>query len=267
MLDDGDTYRKKYMVMKRKLRLLVFEQEAFMDELKTSQRKLLNVARDRTFLLDRLVDYEDKRVTSADTDTSVDSENTESSDDDDEHLNTPSRKKPKLSVYSSVPNRGSSSKLSNSVECNSYQKRSGASKRDPSSKPGVSVKRSNTSTPKVSLFLDSTSEDGRTAKGDDSSSRSSIIPLPGKVRTQTHKFAISDPIRCSSASSIGVGPPIYSPQVDVKKRLEYSRLHREASVASHILPDNIFADDTSDQGDDDNSTLFTTSSSVNNVFI
>lgn len=71
-------YKKKYKAMKRKMRMLVYEQECFMEELKKAQRKLLKVSRDRSFLLDRLLQYEKPEQSTSD------SEATASSDSDGE---------------------------------------------------------------------------------------------------------------------------------------------------------------------------------------
>ncbi|XP_060726685.1 INO80 complex subunit E [Tachysurus vachellii] len=71
-------YKRKYKNLKRKLKFLVYEQECFQEELRRAQRKLLKVSRDKSFLLDRLLQYE--RV---DEDSS-DSEATASSDSDGE---------------------------------------------------------------------------------------------------------------------------------------------------------------------------------------
>uniref|UniRef100_A0A3Q3F1T1 INO80 complex subunit E n=1 Tax=Labrus bergylta TaxID=56723 RepID=A0A3Q3F1T1_9LABR len=51
-------YKRKYKNLKRKLKFLVYEQECFQEELRRSQRKLLKVSRDKSFLLDRLLQYE-----------------------------------------------------------------------------------------------------------------------------------------------------------------------------------------------------------------
>ncbi|XP_005097808.1 INO80 complex subunit E [Aplysia californica] len=51
-------YKQKYKALKKKLRLLVYEQECFLEELRKAQRKLLKVSRDRSFLLDRLLQQE-----------------------------------------------------------------------------------------------------------------------------------------------------------------------------------------------------------------
>lgn len=51
------------------------ENECFQDALRCSQKRLLKVSRDRTFLLDRLLQYEKPESTTSE------SEDTESSDD------------------------------------------------------------------------------------------------------------------------------------------------------------------------------------------
>ena len=60
--------------MKKKLRFVVFEQECFLEELRKSQRRLLKVARDRNFLLDRLLQYEKIDIQSSDSDATASSE-------------------------------------------------------------------------------------------------------------------------------------------------------------------------------------------------
>ncbi|ROL48176.1 INO80 complex subunit E [Anabarilius grahami] len=66
-------YKRKYKNLKRKLKFLVYEQECFQEELRRAQRKLLKVSRDKSFLLDRLLQYE-----------RVDEESSVSSDSDGE---------------------------------------------------------------------------------------------------------------------------------------------------------------------------------------
>ncbi|XP_070940477.1 INO80 complex subunit E isoform X5 [Macaca nemestrina] len=56
---DGEVdYKKKYRNLKRKLKFLIYEHECFQEELRKAQRKLLKVSRDKSFLLDRLLQYE-----------------------------------------------------------------------------------------------------------------------------------------------------------------------------------------------------------------
>ncbi|XP_059143299.1 INO80 complex subunit E-like [Physella acuta] len=61
-------YRQKYKALKKKMRLLVYEQECFLDELRKAQRKLLKVSRDRSFLLDRLLQQEKVEDSSGESD-------------------------------------------------------------------------------------------------------------------------------------------------------------------------------------------------------
>ncbi|XP_028405717.1 uncharacterized protein LOC114528271 isoform X2 [Dendronephthya gigantea] len=51
-------YRQKYKTLKRKLKFLLYEQESFQEELRRSQRKLLRVSKDKSFLLDQLLQVE-----------------------------------------------------------------------------------------------------------------------------------------------------------------------------------------------------------------
>ncbi|KAM9722941.1 INO80 complex subunit E isoform 2-T2 [Menidia menidia] len=70
-------YKRKYKNLKRKLKFLVYEQECFQEELRRAQRKLLKVSRDKSFLLDRLLQYERVDEDSTDSDATVSSENSE----------------------------------------------------------------------------------------------------------------------------------------------------------------------------------------------
>ncbi|KAL1400687.1 hypothetical protein pipiens_007229 [Culex pipiens pipiens] len=68
-------YKAQYNELKKKLKYLLYENEFFQENLRTSQRRLLKITRDRSFLLDRLLQYEKVDVTSSE------DEDTESSDD------------------------------------------------------------------------------------------------------------------------------------------------------------------------------------------
>ncbi|XP_069053449.1 INO80 complex subunit E isoform X2 [Lepisosteus oculatus] len=70
-------YKKKYKNLKRKLKFLVYEQECFQEELRRAQRKLLKVCRDKSFLLDRLLQYEHVDDDSSDSDATVSSDNSD----------------------------------------------------------------------------------------------------------------------------------------------------------------------------------------------
>ncbi|KAM3965360.1 LOW QUALITY PROTEIN: uncharacterized protein ACR2FA_000748 [Aphomia sociella] len=70
-------YRAQYIALKKKLKYLIYENECFQDALRCSQKRLLKVSRDRSFLLDRLLQYEKHDSSTSE------SEDTESSDDTD----------------------------------------------------------------------------------------------------------------------------------------------------------------------------------------
>ncbi|KAM8779647.1 INO80 complex subunit E isoform 1-T1 [Rhynchonycteris naso] len=75
---DGEVdYKKKYRNLKRKLKFLIYEHECFQEELRKAQRKLLKVSRDKSFLLDRLLQYENVDEDSSDSDATVSSDNSE----------------------------------------------------------------------------------------------------------------------------------------------------------------------------------------------
>ncbi|CAN8178313.1 unnamed protein product [Coccothraustes coccothraustes] len=74
---DAGGYKRRCRALKRRLKLLLYEQECFQEELRRAQRKLLKVSRDKSFLLDRLLQYENVD------DDSSDSEATASSDNSD----------------------------------------------------------------------------------------------------------------------------------------------------------------------------------------
>ena len=105
-------YKKKYKTMKKKLRFIVFEQECFLEELRKSQRRLLKVSRDRSFLLDRLLQYEKIDGQSSDSDA------TASSDSETDAVVIPQKKKkvpstPVSSILSSqqIPSAASLSNM------------------------------------------------------------------------------------------------------------------------------------------------------------
>ncbi|KAL5233432.1 hypothetical protein ACI65C_000842 [Semiaphis heraclei] len=79
--------KEQYKEMKRKLRLLVYENEIFQQTLKSTQRKLLKASRDKNVLLDRLIEYERVELSSSD------DELTESSDEGDTMKPEPKKRK------------------------------------------------------------------------------------------------------------------------------------------------------------------------------
>ncbi|KAG8431297.1 hypothetical protein GDO86_019096 [Hymenochirus boettgeri] len=75
---DGEVdYKRKYKNLKRKLKFLIYEQECFQEELRRAQRKLLKVSQDKSFLLDRILQYENVDDDSSDSDLTASSENSD----------------------------------------------------------------------------------------------------------------------------------------------------------------------------------------------
>lgn len=75
--DEEVDYKRKYKNLKRKLKFLIYEQECFQEELRRAQRKLLKVSRDKSFLLDRILQYENVDEDSSDSDVTASSENSD----------------------------------------------------------------------------------------------------------------------------------------------------------------------------------------------
>ena len=71
-------YKEKYKFLKRKVKELICEQECLTAELEKSQRKVLKITRDNSFLLDRLLQYEQVLVEQP-----FDSDATDTSDSDE----------------------------------------------------------------------------------------------------------------------------------------------------------------------------------------
>ncbi|XP_044755252.1 uncharacterized protein LOC123314190 [Coccinella septempunctata] len=88
-------FKSQYKFLKRKLQNLIYENEAFRQALRQSQKKLLNVTRDRNFLLDRLMLHEKMENSSSD------SEETESSDEGEPVKVEPSRKRKEMTSVNS----------------------------------------------------------------------------------------------------------------------------------------------------------------------
>ncbi|XP_074650984.1 uncharacterized protein LOC141905830 isoform X2 [Tubulanus polymorphus] len=106
--NDSVNYKQKYKNLKRKLKFLIHEQECFAEELRKVQRKLLCVARDRSFLLDRLLQYEKIDESSSDSDA------TDSSDSDGEtRTNRLFPKKQKENAFPQFPNSSDLNLLEN----------------------------------------------------------------------------------------------------------------------------------------------------------
>jgi len=88
-------YKQKYIHLKRKLKLLIYENESYSDELRKSERQLLQVSRDKSFLLDRLLQYE--KIESS----TSGSEDTLSSDSEVESRKLDAKKKKTIESVSS----------------------------------------------------------------------------------------------------------------------------------------------------------------------
>ncbi|CAK1551093.1 unnamed protein product [Leptosia nina] len=101
-------YRAQYLGLKKKLKYLIYENECFQDALRSSQKRLLKVSRDRSFLLDRLLQHE-----KPDSSTS-ESEDTESSDDTSANNDTVKRKKMETNVSQAAATTPSTNKNVNS---------------------------------------------------------------------------------------------------------------------------------------------------------
>ncbi|XP_072832932.2 INO80 complex subunit E isoform X5 [Pogona vitticeps] len=70
-------YKRRYRALKRRLKFLIYEQECFQEELRKAQRKLLKVSRDKSFLLDRLLQYENVDEESSDSEATASSDNSD----------------------------------------------------------------------------------------------------------------------------------------------------------------------------------------------
>ncbi|XP_055682777.1 uncharacterized protein LOC129789756 isoform X2 [Lutzomyia longipalpis] len=68
-------FKAQYMMLKKKFKFLIYENEFLQDSLRVTQRRFLKASRDKSFLLDKLLQYEKPELTSSeseDTDTSED---------------------------------------------------------------------------------------------------------------------------------------------------------------------------------------------------
>ncbi|XP_069898674.1 INO80 complex subunit E isoform X3 [Dipodomys merriami] len=103
---DGEVdYKKKYRNLKRKLKFLIYEHECFQEELRKAQRKLLKVSRDKSFLLDRLLQYENVDEDSSDSDATASSDNSET--EGTPKLDTPAPKRKRSPPLGGAPSPSS----------------------------------------------------------------------------------------------------------------------------------------------------------------
>uniref|UniRef100_T1KA28 INO80 complex subunit E N-terminal domain-containing protein n=1 Tax=Tetranychus urticae TaxID=32264 RepID=T1KA28_TETUR len=66
--------KQKYRNLKKKLKLLIYENEYYQEELKKYQKELLIINRDKYFLMDKLLKYENISSSSSDSDATESSE-------------------------------------------------------------------------------------------------------------------------------------------------------------------------------------------------
>ncbi|KAG8202023.1 hypothetical protein JTE90_010394 [Oedothorax gibbosus] len=71
---ESQSYRLKYLNLKKKFKALLYENESFQEELRKSQRKLLRISRDKSFLLDRIMKFENVESSTTDSDATVSSD-------------------------------------------------------------------------------------------------------------------------------------------------------------------------------------------------
>ncbi|XP_051172605.1 INO80 complex subunit E [Leptopilina boulardi] len=90
--EEAPNYKDQYRNLKRKLKFLIYENECFQEALRSTQRKLLKVNRDKSFLLDRLLQYEKVDASFSESD------ETESSEDEMARIDTSKRKKMEVNV-------------------------------------------------------------------------------------------------------------------------------------------------------------------------
>nr|CAD7406247.1 unnamed protein product [Timema poppensis] len=94
--DQAINHKKLYRDLKRKIKYLIYEHECFQETLRKTRRSLLKVSRDRSFLLDQLLQYEKVDMSSSD------SEETESSDDEASRPEPAKRKRPDSTAIGSL---------------------------------------------------------------------------------------------------------------------------------------------------------------------
>lgn len=90
--EETPNYKDQYRNLKRKLKFLIYENECFQEALRSTQRKLLKVNRDKSFLLDRLLQYEKVDASFSESD------ETESSEDEVVRMDTCKRKKVEVNI-------------------------------------------------------------------------------------------------------------------------------------------------------------------------
>ncbi|KAI4470619.1 hypothetical protein MML48_1g02520 [Holotrichia oblita] len=98
-LQEESKLRTQYKFLKGKLKHLLYENECFQQALRSAQKRLLSITRDRSFLLDRLLLYEKTD------NSSTESDETDSSDEESIKMET--AKKRRIDVSSTSQTNGS----------------------------------------------------------------------------------------------------------------------------------------------------------------
>ena len=223
-------YKQKYQALKKKIRLLVYEQECFVDELRKSQRKLLKVSRDRSFLLDRLLQYEHIDASSSD------SESTASSDSGNEAAKDSNSVGKKKRPTTGHPSAG----LPNSVGAQGIQLSSALSS---SAEFGGGV----------------SSRIGKEPPKKKQKLARKVVSKVGSAKSQSEVAVIgaSSSITCSIPSAVGLASlPSTSSGLLSREEIEWHLDLKHSSkpqflsidmTTPHSLPDDIFCHDNSNQ--------------------
>jgi len=214
---DVINYKKKYQALKKKMKLLVYEQECFLDELRKSQRKLLKVTRDRSFLLDRLLQYEHLNDTSSDSESTASSESETGKDS--------KKRKPATSHVLVGTSSAAASGLQLAASGESLASLSSRlAKEPPKKKPKIATR-------KVS------------AKG--GSLRASLnISVPAKRPPQCGTSA-------QAIAAANQPPRVVLSREEIERHLDLKHSSKpqflSIDMTSHNLPDDIFSHDNSNQ--------------------
>uniref|UniRef100_A0A6B2EAF7 Putative ino80 complex subunit e n=1 Tax=Phlebotomus kandelakii TaxID=1109342 RepID=A0A6B2EAF7_9DIPT len=95
-------FKAQYSILKKKFKFLIYENEFLQDSLRITQRRFLKASRDKSFLLDKLLQYEKPELTSSE------SEETETSEDETTRSDQTKRKKVDgIGASNSIPSRNS----------------------------------------------------------------------------------------------------------------------------------------------------------------
>uniref|UniRef100_A0A1L8DA73 Putative ino80 complex subunit e isoform x1 n=1 Tax=Nyssomyia neivai TaxID=330878 RepID=A0A1L8DA73_9DIPT len=80
-------FKNQYLMLRKNFKKLIYENEFLQDSLRVTQRRFLKASRDKSFLLDKLLQYEKPELTSSE------SEDTETSEDETTRSDQVKRKK------------------------------------------------------------------------------------------------------------------------------------------------------------------------------